>query len=269
MKLDFTEEQIRRYSRHIVLPQVGGRGQKKLLSASVLVVGAGGLGCPAIYYLAAAGVGTIGVADSDTVEISNLQRQILHSTRDLDRPKALSAKETAENLNPDVRVVTHETRLTSHNIMDVLENYGIVVDGCDNFPTRYLVNDACVMKGKPLVHGSVFQFEGQATVFLPGKGPCYRCIYPDPPPPGMAPSCQEAGVVGVLPGIIGLIQALETVKLILGAGNTLAGRLLLFDGLRLRFREMKVARDPKCPVCGDNPTVTELIDYDDFCNVHF
>jgi len=268
MKVEFTEEQIRRYSRHILLPQVGGKGQKKLLSARVLVVGAGGLGSPTIFYLAAAGVGTIGVVDCDVVDMSNLQRQILHSIEVVNRPKVESARETVNRLNPDVKVIPHNQKLSSENIMDIIGDYEVVVDGCDNFPTRYLVNDACVMRGKPLVHGSVFQFEGQATVFLPGAGPCYRCLYPDPPPPGMVPSCQEAGVIGVLPGLIGLIEATETIKLILGIGASLAGRLLLVDGLRMRFREMKVQRNPACPVCGDNPTITELIDYEQFCSLH-
>ncbi|MEW6201352.1 MAG: molybdopterin-synthase adenylyltransferase MoeB [bacterium] len=267
--VEFTEEQIKRYSRHILLPQVGGKGQKKLLASTVLVIGAGGLGSPVIFYLAAAGVGTIGVVDCDVVDMSNLQRQILHSMDGVNQPKTASASETVARLNPDVKVKQHQERLTSENIMGIIEDYDVVVDGCDNFPTRYLVNDACVMQRKPLVHGSVFQFEGQATVFLPGEGPCYRCLYPDPPPPGMVPSCQEAGVLGVLPGLIGLIEATETIKQLLGIGSSLAGRLLLVDGLRMRFREMKVQRSPACPVCGDNPTITELIDYEQFCNVHF
>ena len=264
---DFTEEQIVRYSRHIILPEVGGKGQKKILEGKVLLVGAGGLGSPSAYYLAAAGVGKIGIVDMDVVDLSNLQRQILHHTGDLGRAKTDSAKEKLNALNPDVELVTYNERLSSENIMELFEDYDIIVDGCDNFPTRYLVNDACVMTGKANVHGSIFRFEGQATVFQPGNGPCYRCLYPDPPPPGMVPSCQEAGVLGVLPGLIGTVQAVETLKLILGVGETLVGRLLLYDALSLRFREMKLRRDPDCPICGENPSIKELIDYEEFCNI--
>ena len=266
---DFTEEQIKRYSRHIILPEVGGKGQKKLLNSKVFLVGAGGLGSPAAYYLAAVGIGKIGIADGDLVDISNLQRQILHSTKKLDTSKALSAKETMENLNPDVEVVPYTERLTSGNIMDVIMDYDVVIDGSDNFPTRYLVNDACVLLKKPLSHGSIFRFEGQATTIIPGKGPCYRCIFETPPPPDLAPSCQEAGVLGVLPGIIGVIQATEVIKLILGKGDLLVGELLLYDSLKMDFKRLKIRRNPKCPVCSENPTIKELIDYEEFCQVHF
>ncbi len=260
----FTEEQIRRYSRHIILPQVGGKGQRKLLAAKVLLIGAGGLGSPTALYLAAAGVGTLGIVDFDSVDISNLQRQILHHNHDVGRPKVVSAQESIADINPDVKVVPHPVALTSDNAIDIISEYDIVVNGCDNFPTRYLVNDACVFLNKPLVDGSIFLFEGQASVFAPGKG-CYRCLYPAPPPPGMVPSCQEAGVLGVLPGIVGCVQAIETIKLILGIGETLAGRLLLFDALSMDFRVMRLRKDPNCPVCGDDPTITELIDYEEFC----
>jgi len=264
--LPFTEEQIKRYSRHIILPQIGGKGQRKLLQSSALLIGAGGLGSPAALYLAAAGVGKLGIVDFDVVDLSNLQRQVLHHGHDLGRPKVVSAAETIADINPDVQVVPHPVHLSSENIMDIIADYDVVVDGSDNFPTRYLVNDACVMAGKPNVHGSIFLFEGQATVFLPGQG-CYRCLYPEPPPPGMVPSCQEAGVLGVLPGVIGLIQAVETIKLILGLGRSLVGRLLLFDALAMEFRQVKLKRNANCPVCGDNPTVTQLIDYEEFCGL--
>lgn len=264
---DFSEEQIVRYSRHIILPEIGGKGQKKLLEGKVLLVGAGGLGSPSAYYLAAAGVGKIGIVDMDVVDLSNLQRQILHHTGDLGRAKTDSAKEKLNALNPDVELNTYNERVSSENIMELFRDYDIIVDGCDNFPTRYLINDACVLTGKVNVHGSIFRFEGQATVFQPGNGPCYRCLYPDPPPPGMVPSCQEAGVLGVLPGLIGTVQAVETLKLILGVGETLVGRLLLYDALSLSFREMKLRRDPDCPICGENPSIKELIDYEEFCNI--
>lgn len=267
MHLTFSEDQIKRYARHIILPEIGGKGQRKLLGAKVLLIGAGGLGSPAGYYLAAAGVGTLGIVDFDVVDLSNLQRQILHSTEDLDRPKTESAKETIRALNPDVEVQTYREKLTSENILSIIEDYDLVVDGCDNFPTRYLVNDACVMRGKPDVYGSIFRFEGQATVFDGRTGPCYRCLYPEPPPPGMVPSCQEAGVLGVLPGFVGTIQALEAIKLILGIGDSLIGRLLLFDALGLELREVKVRKDPSCPLCGEHPTLTELIDYEAFCGL--
>lgn len=265
----FTNDQIYRYSRHIILPDIGGSGQKKLLKARVLLVGAGGLGSPAAMYLGAAGVGTLGLVDFDRVDLSNLQRQLLHRTKDVGRLKLDSAEETINGLNPDVHVIKHQLVLTSENIMDVVKDYDIIVNGTDNFPTRYLVNDACVFCGKPLVDGSIFMFEGQATVYDARRGPCYRCLFPTPPPPGEVPSCQEAGVLGVLPGIIGSIEAVEAIKLILAKGEPLIGRLLLFDALSMEFREMKVEKDPNCPVCGNHPTVTELIDYEQFCGVPF
>jgi adenylyltransferase/sulfurtransferase len=263
----YTPEQLVRYSRHFLLPEVGEDGQAKLLQAKVLMVGAGGLGSPSAYYLAAAGVGTIGIIDNDVVDISNLQRQILHANDRVGMPKVESAKKTLEGLNPDVKVIPYEAKLTSENIMDIIKDYDLVVDGCDNFPTRYLVNDACVLAGKPNVHGSIFQFEGQATVFYPGKGPCYRCLYPEPPPAEMAPSCAEAGVLGVLPGLIGVIEALEAIKIILGKGDTLIGRLLCFNTLTMEINTLTLRRDPKCPMCGDNPTIRELIDYEEFCSL--
>lgn len=265
----FTNDQIYRYSRHIILPDVGGAGQKKLLNAKVLLVGAGGLGSPAAMYLAAAGIGTLGLVDFDRVDLSNLQRQLLHRTKDIGRLKLDSAEETLNSLNPDVKVNKHPVVLTSENVMDVIRPYDVVVNGTDNFPTRYLVNDACVFSGKPLVDGSIFMFEGQATVYDAKRGPCYRCLFPTPPPPGEVPSCQEAGVLGVLPGIIGSIQAIETIKLILGKGEPLVGRLLLFDALAMEFREMKIEKNSQCPVCGDKPTITQLVDYEQFCGVPF
>lgn len=263
----FTQEQLTRYSRHFLLPEVGEEGQGKLLDAKVLMVGAGGLGSPSAYYLAAAGVGTIGIVDHDVVDLSNLQRQILHTNDRVGEPKTESARQTLQALNPDVHVVPYRERLTSDNIMEIIKDYDIVVDGCDNFPTRYLVNDACVMTGKPNVHGSIFQFEGQVSVFYPGKGPCYRCLYPEPPPPGMAPSCAEAGVLGVLPGLIGTIQALETIKLILGKGDSLVGRLLHFNTLTMEINTLRLRQDPSCPMCGEKPTINELIDYEEFCGL--
>ncbi|MEW6269546.1 MAG: molybdopterin-synthase adenylyltransferase MoeB [Thermodesulfobacteriota bacterium] len=263
----FSQDQLQRYSRHFLLPEVGEAGQAKLLDAKVLLIGAGGLGSPTAYYLAAAGVGTIGLVDDDVVDRSNLQRQILHSEDRVGMPKVESAKLTLEGLNPDVKVIGYRERVSSENIMRLIADYDIVVDGCDNFPTRYLVNDACVFADKPNVHGSIFQFEGQATVFYPGKGPCYRCLFPEPPPPGAAPSCAEAGVLGVLPGLVGCVQAVETLKLILGTGNALVGRLLHFDTLAMEIKQLKLRRDPECPVCGDRPTVTELIDYEEFCGL--
>lgn len=262
----FTPQQARRYSRHIIMPQIGGIGQRKLLDAKVVLIGAGGLGSPAALYLAAAGVGTLGIVDFDTVDVSNLQRQLLHRNQDIGRRKVDSAEDTIHAVNPDINVIKLPVALRSDNALDILKDYDIIVDGSDNFPTRYLVNDACVMLGKPCVHGSIFLFEGQASTFMPGKG-CYRCLYPTPPPPGMVPSCAEAGVLGVLPGIVGSIQAVETIKLILGLGTPLAGRLLMFDALDMDFRQVKVRRNPNCPVCGDHPTVTELIDYDEFCGL--
>jgi len=263
----YTPEQLIRYSRHFLLPEVGEDGQAKLLQAKVLMVGAGGLGSPSAYYLAAAGVGTIGIIDNDVVDISNLQRQILHANDRVGMPKVESAKKTLEGLNPDVNVIPYQAKLTSENIMEIIKGYDLVVDGCDNFPTRYLVNDACVLTGTPNVHGSIFQFEGQATVFYPGKGPCYRCLYPEPPPAEMAPSCAEAGVLSVLPGLIGVIEALEAVKIILGKGDTLVGRLLHFNTLTMEINTLKLRRDPNCPMCGDHPTIHELIDYEEFCSL--
>ncbi len=263
-----TPEQVLRYSRHIILKNVGGKGQRKLLGAKVLLVGAGGLGSPASLYLAAAGVGTLGIVDYDVVDVSNLQRQILHHTADVGRPKTESAADTLQSINPDVRVIGHQVQLSSENALDILSEYDIVVNGSDNFPTRYLVNDACALLGKPLVDGSILQFEGQVTVYDPARGgPCYRCLFPAPPPPGAVPTCAEAGVLGVLPGIIGSLQALETIKLVLGIGEPLIGRLLIFDALDLDFTTVRIRRDPACPVCGDNPTITHLIDYDEFCGI--
>ncbi len=265
--MEFTEDQILRYSRHILLPEVGGDGQEKLLNARVVLVGAGGLGSPVGYYLAAAGVGTIGVIDNDRVEISNLQRQIAHNTSRIGVLKADSAKETYETLNPDVKVVTHKERLTSKNIMDIIKDYDIVVDGSDNFPTRYLVNDACVMLKKTLVSAAVFRFEGQLMTIFPGEGPCYRCLFEVPPPPGMVPSCQEAGILGAVTGVIGTMQATEVIKVILGIGQPLKGKLLLWNALDMSFRTVKVPRNKECPVCGEHPTITELIDYEQFCSM--
>jgi len=263
----FTPEQLTRYSRHFMLPEVGEAGQAKLLDAKVLLLGAGGLGSPTALYLAAAGVGTLGIVDHDVVDLSNLQRQILHTNERIGVPKVESARIAIESLNPDVRVVAHQERLSSDNVMEIFKQYDIIVDGCDNFPTRYLVNDACVMLGKPNVHGSIFQFEGMASVFAPGRGPCYRCLFPEPPPPGAAPSCAEAGVLGVLPGLIGCVQALETIKLILGAGRPLIGRMVHFDTLSMEVRVNRLRRDPSCPMCGDHPTITKLIDYEEFCGL--
>ncbi len=262
--LALTGEQVTRYSRHIIMPQVGSRGQRKIMEAKVLIVGAGGLGSPVAVYLALAGVGTIGLVDFDVVDLSNLQRQILHQNEDVGRPKVISARETLHAYNPDVNVIAHEFPLTSENALEVIGQYDIVVNGADNFATRYLVNDACVFLQKPLVDGSILLFDGQATVYLPGKG-CYRCLYPAPPPPGLVPSCAEAGVLGALCGTVGSIQATEALKLILGIGDSLSGRLLLYDALSMEVRQVKIRRDPECVVCGDNPTITELIDYDAFC----
>jgi adenylyltransferase/sulfurtransferase len=259
--------EVLRYSRHLLLPEVGVEGQRKLKAARVLTIGAGGLGSPLSLYLAAAGVGTIGVVDFDVVDLTNLQRQIVHGTSTLGRPKLESAKGRLTDLNPNVNVVSHEGRLTSENALEIIQDYDIVVDGTDNFPTRYLVNDACVLLDKPNVYGSIFRFEGQASVFYAKEGPCYRCLYSEPPPPGLVPSCAEGGVLGVLPGIIGSIQALETIKWIIGAGDSLVGRLVLFDALKLRFRELKLRKDPNCPICGDHPTIHELIDYQAFCGI--
>jgi adenylyltransferase/sulfurtransferase len=264
---ELTNEEVQRYSRHLIMPEVGVDGQRKLKAARVLCIGAGGLGSPAALYLAAAGVGTLGIVDFDAVDSSNLQRQIIHGTPDVGRPKLESAKTRLTALNPHVRIVGHETALTSKNALDILRDYDVVVDGTDNFPTRYLVNDACVILKKPNAYGSIFRFEGQASVFATEGGPCYRCLYPEPPPPGLVPSCAEGGVLGVLPGVIGTIQATEAIKLILGVGEPLVGRFLIYDALRMRFRELKLRRDPECPVCGDRPTVRELIDYEQFCGI--
>jgi sulfur-carrier protein adenylyltransferase/sulfurtransferase len=266
-EVELSNEEIARYSRHLIMPEVALDGQKKLKQARVLTIGAGGLGSPLAMYLAAAGVGTIGVVDFDVVDESNLQRQIIHGTSDLGRPKLESAREKIEDINPNVRVETFGEPLSSENALDIFEDFDVIVDGTDNFPTRYLVNDASVLTGKPNVYGSIFRFEGQASVFWAEEGPCYRCLYPEPPPPGLVPSCAEGGVLGILPGAIGTIQATETVKLILGIGEPLIGRLLLYDALGMRFREMKLRKDPSCPVCGENPTVTELIDYQEFCGI--
>ena len=262
-----SNEEIARYSRHVIIPEVGMTGQRKLKAASVLMIGTGGLGAPLGMYLAAAGVGRLGLVDFDIVDASNLQRQIIHGTSDVGRPKIASARDRLEDINPHVEIETHETRLTSENAMRLLVNYDVIVDGTDNFPTRYLVNDACVLAGKPNVYGSIFRFEGQASVFWAERGPCYRCLYPEPPPPGLVPSCAEGGGLGVLPGIIGAIQANEAIKIILGAPDILVNRLLLFDAWRMRFRELKLRKNPECPVCGDNPTIKELIDYEEFCGV--
>jgi adenylyltransferase/sulfurtransferase len=264
---ELTRDELSRYARHLILPEVGVEGQQKLKAARVLCVGAGGLGSPLALYLAAAGVGTLGLVDFDVVDASNLQRQILHTTGDVGRKKLDSAEEKLAALNPAVHVVKHETMLSSTNAMDILKDYDIVADGTDNFPTRYLVNDACVLLGKPNVYGSVFRFEGQASVFATREGPCYRCLYPEPPPPGTVPSCAEGGVLGILPGLIGIIQATEVIKLILGKGEALVGRLLLVDALSMRFRELKLKKNPECPVCGAHPTVTSLIDYQQFCGI--
>lgn len=266
--MQLNNDEIRRYSRHLILPEVGLAGQKKICSTSVLCIGAGGLGSPIAMYLAAAGIGKIGLVDFDTVDFSNLQRQIIHGTEDVGRPKTESAKDTIHRINPNVEVVIHSTRITSENALDLITPYDVVVDGTDNFPTRYLTNDACVLLKKANAYGSIFRFEGQASVFAPHLGgPCYRCLYPEPPPPGMVPSCAEGGVLGVLPGIIGCIQATEILKLALGKGNSLVGRLLLFDALDMKFREVKLRRDPECPLCGEHPTITKLIDYDQFCGI--
>ena len=263
-----SQSQRIRYSRHTLLNEVGEAGQIKLLESKVLLVGAGGLGSPAALYLAAAGVGTLGIVDGDEVDLSNLQRQILHKTEDIGRPKTESAADTLRDINPDVEVIGHQTLLTAANALGIIAGYDLVLNGCDNFPTRYLVNDACALAGRPVVDGSIFQFEGQVTVYDPARGgPCYRCLYPDPPPPGEVPSCAEAGVLGVLPGIVGALQALEAIKLILEQGEPLIGRLVVFDALAMTFRELKLARDPTCPICGERPTVTELIDYHQFCGV--
>ena len=259
--------EVRRYSRHLIMPEVGMEGQRKLKAARALCIGAGGLGSPVALYLGAAGVGTIGIVDFDTVDFSNLQRQIIHGTPDVGRSKLQSAKDRLQDLNPEVNIELHETALSSKNALELLAAYDVIIDGTDNFPTRYLVNDACVILGKPNVYGSIFRLEGQASVFATKEGPCYRCLYPEPPPPGLVPSCAEGGVLGVLPGIIGTIQATEAIKILIGIGKPLIGRFLIFDALRMRFRELKLRKDSECPVCGTNPTVRELIDYEQFCGV--
>jgi adenylyltransferase/sulfurtransferase len=265
--LSLSPQEVARYSRHLIMPEVALEGQKRLKAARVLLIGAGGLGSPLGLYLAAAGVGRIGLVDFDVVDFSNLQRQVLHGTPDVGRPKLQSARDRLHAINPEVRLDLHETALKSSNALDILEPYDVVIDGTDNFPTRYLVNDACVMLRKANVYGSIFRFDGQASVFAPPRGPCYRCLYPEPPPPGEVPSCAEGGVLGILPGLIGCIQATEAVKLLLGKGSPLIGRLLLYDALQMSFQEFKVRRNPKCPVCGDNPSITRLIDYEQFCGV--
>jgi molybdopterin/thiamine biosynthesis adenylyltransferase/rhodanese-related sulfurtransferase/molybdopterin converting factor small subunit len=265
--LTLSKDEILRYSRHLIMPEVGMEGQLKLKGAKVALIGTGGLGAPLGMYLAAAGIGRIGLVDFDVVDFTNLQRQVIHGTKDVGKKKLDSAAETMLDINPYVEIDRHETALTSENALDILKDYDIVVDGTDNFPTRYLVNDACVLLGKPNVYGSIFRFEGQATIFAYPGGPCYRCLYPEPPPPGLVPSCAEGGVLGILPGTIGLIQATETVKLILGVGEPLIGRLVLYDALAMKFRELKLRRNPECPVCGDHPSITKLIDYQEFCGI--
>lgn len=262
-----TNDEIKRYGRHLIMPEVTLDGQKKLKAAKVLTIGTGGLGSPLLAYLTAAGVGKIGLVDFDTVDYSNLHRQIIHKTSSVGKPKITSAIETMKEINPYVQVETFQLALRSDNALEIFKDYDVIVDGTDNFPTRYLVNDACVLLDKPNVYGSIFRFEGMASVFWGSRGPCYRCLYPEPPPPGMVPSCAEGGVLGVLPGVIGVIQAIETVKLIVGIGDTLIGRLVMFDALKMRFREVKLRKDPKCPICGKNATIKELIDYDQFCGV--
>jgi adenylyltransferase/sulfurtransferase len=266
--MDFTEDQLHRYSRHIILPEVGGKGQKKISEAKVIMIGAGGLGCPVGYYLAAAGVGTLAIVDNDEVELSNLQRQIAHSVNTIGVNKADSAKKTFEGLNSDVNVIAIKERINSKNILDLIKDYDIVVDGTDNFPTRYLINDACVMLKKPLVSGAILRFEGQVTTIIPGEGHCYRCLFEEPPPPGLVPSCQEAGVLGVLCGVVGSLQATEVLKLIIGKGKPLSGQLLIYDALGVNFRKVKVPKNENCPVCGKNPTITDLTDLpEEYCSI--
>jgi adenylyltransferase/sulfurtransferase len=267
VEVTLSKDEILRYSRHLIMPEVGMEGQLKLKKASVLLVGTGGLGAPLGMYLAAAGIGRIGLVDFDVVDYTNLQRQVIHGTKDVGRPKIDSAIDTMSDINPFVKLERHETALTSENALGIIKDYDLVVDGTDNFPTRYLVNDACVLLNKPNVYGSIFRFEGQATVFAYEGGPCYRCLYPEPPPPGLVPSCAEGGVLGILPGVIGLIQATEAVKLILGTGTTLVGRLMLYDALNMKFRELKLRKNPECPICGDHRTIHELIDYQQFCGI--
>ncbi len=262
-----SNDEILRYSRHLIMPEVGMEGQLKLKAGKVLMIGTGGLGAPLGLYLAAAGVGKIGIVDFDVVDVTNLQRQVIHGTKDIGRPKLDSAAERMADINPTIEIKKYETRLSSENALELFRDYDVVVDGTDNFPTRYLVNDACVLLNKPNVYGSIFRFEGQATVFHHNGGPCYRCLYPEPPPPGLVPSCAEGGVLGILPALVGSIQATETVKLLIGKGETLSGRLVLYDALNMKFRELKLRRNPECPVCGDHPTVRKLIDYEQFCGI--
>jgi len=266
-EITFANDEIKRYGRHLIMPEVTLEGQKKLKAAKILCIGTGGLGSPLLAYLTAAGIGNIGLVDFDTVDYSNLHRQIIHKTKNVGKPKIHSAIETMKEINPYVQVQPFETSFRSDNAMEIAKDYDIIIDGTDNFPTRYLVNDVCVLLGKPNVYGSIFRFDGQATVFWGEKGPCYRCLYPEPPEPGMVPSCAEGGVLGVLPGIIGVMQAIEAVKLVIGVGDTLIGRLVLFDALKMKFRELKVRKDPNCPICSAHPTIKELIDYDQFCGV--
>jgi adenylyltransferase/sulfurtransferase len=265
--MNLREDQIERYSRQIILPNIGGKGQEKLLNAKVLIIGAGGLGSPCALYLAAAGIGTIGIVDSDKVELNNLQRQILHSTPEVGRAKVASAQARLNAINPDIKVIPYHTRLTSKNILDIIKDYDIIVDGSDNFPTRYLVNDACVLAQKPLSHGGIFRFDGQTFTILPGKSACYRCLFPEPPPPGLVPGCQEAGILGAVAGVIGTLQANEVCKYILGIGNLLAGKLLVFNALDSSFRQVKIPQDPKCPICSEYSTINHLIDYEEFCQL--
>jgi adenylyltransferase/sulfurtransferase len=265
--MSLRDDQIERYSRQIILPDVGGKGQERLLEAKVLIIGAGGLGSPCALYLASAGIGKIGIVDSDAVELNNLQRQILHTTQGVGSPKVESAKDRLTAINPDVEIITYKLRISSENVLDIIKDYHIIVDGSDNFPTRYLMNDACVLAKKPLSHGGIFRYDGQAITIVPGKSACYRCLFPEPPPPGLVPSCQEAGILGAVAGVIGVIQANEVLKYILGTGELLTGRLLVFNALDSSFRIVKVPRDPKCPVCSENPTITKLIDYEEFCQL--
>lgn len=259
-ELGFTEDQIERYSRHIILPELGGVGQRKLLASSALIIGAGGLGSPAAQYLVAAGIGKLGLVDMDVVDLSNLQRQVLHHTPDVGHPKLKSASRKLRAMNPDTEIITYETRLLAHNALDVIREYDVVIDGTDNFPARYLINDACVLLKKPLIHAGIFRFDGQILVIMPGEGPCYRCLFPDPPPAGLVPSCQEAGILGAVAGVLGVLQAAETIKVLCGIGEPLVGRLLIYDALKADFRRVRIPRDPYCQVCGPNPTITELED---------
>jgi len=265
--MDFTPDQLKRYSRHFILPEIGEEGQRKLLDSKVLLIGTGGLGSPLGLYLAAAGVGTLGLVDFDVVELSNLQRQIIHTNDEIGKPKIDSAERRIRQMNPDTKILKYSARLTSANALEIMKDYDVIIDGTDNFPTRYLTNDACVLLGKPNIYGSIFRFDGLATVFKADEGPCYRCLYPEPPPPGLVPSCAEGGVLGILPGVIGLIQATEAIKLIVGIGRTLVGRLMVYDALQMTFRELKLKKDPECPMCGPNATIKQLMDYEAFCGM--